>query len=306
MAAAAPMVEEFESQRSRLFSIAYRMLGSATEAEDVMQDGFLRYQRARPEHLRAAAPWLTTVVVNLCLDRLKSARARREAYVGPWLPEPVLTSDGTLRPLETAEQRDSLSLAFLLLLERLNPKERAVFVLREAFGHEHREIAEILGISAAGSRQLHHRARRRVAEPSSRFDASPSRRRRLVERFVAAAQDGDLRGLEELLAEDVTSWSDSGGKVSAARRPVVGHGRVARLAAGIAARGGPGRAFTFEEVNGQPALLLWTGASLEVAAAFDVVDGRIRAIRAVLNPAKLVFLERQLRRRGAHPGAVTR
>jgi RNA polymerase sigma-70 factor (TIGR02957 family) len=300
------MVEEFERQRARLFAIAYRMLGSASEAEDVLQDGFLRYQRARPGHLRAPASWLTTVVVNLCLDRLKSARSRREAYVGPWLPEPVLTADGTLGPLEAAEQRDSLSMAFLLLLERLNPRERAVFVLREAFGYEHREIAAILGVSEAGSRQLLARARRRVAEAPPRFDASPARRRRLVERFVAAARDGDLQGLEELLAEDVTSWSDSGGQVSAARRPVVGRARVARFAAGIAARGGPGRAFTFEEVNGQPAVLLWTGASLEVAVAFDVADGRIGAIRAVLNPAKLAFLERQLRRRGSRPGAVTR
>jgi hypothetical protein len=242
----------------------------------------------------------------VCLDRLKSARSRREAYVGPWLPEPVLTADGALGPLEAAEQRDSLSLAFLLLLERLDARERAVFVLREAFGYEHREIAAILGVSEAGSRQLLSRARRRVAGPSPRFEAVRSHGRRLVERFVAAAQDGDLRGLEELLAEDVTSWSDSGGQVSAARRPVVGRARVARFAAGIAARGGPGRAFTFEEVNGQPALLLWTGASLEVAAAFEVADGRIHAIRAVLNPAKLAFLERQVRWRGSHPGAVTR
>jgi RNA polymerase sigma-70 factor (TIGR02957 family) len=306
MAVAAPMVDEFEQQRARLFAIAYRMLGSASDAEDVVQDGFLRYQRARPGHLRAPASWLTTVVVNLCLDRLKSARARREAYVGPWLPEPVLTAGGALGPLEAAEQRDSLSLAFLLLLERLNPKERAVFVLREAFAYEHREIATILGVSEAGSRQLLARARRRLAGPSTRLEPSPSRRRRLVERFVAAAQDGDLRGLEELLAEDVTSWSDSGGQVGAARRPVVGRARVARFATGIAARGGPGRAFTFEEVNGQPAVLLWTGASLEVVAAFDVADGRIHAIRAILNPAKLAFLERQLRRRGSHPGAVTR
>jgi RNA polymerase sigma factor (sigma-70 family) len=132
--AAAPMVEEFERQRARLFAIAYRMLGSASEAEDVLQDGFLRWQRARPGSVRAPASWLTTVVVNLCLDRLK--RARREAYVGPWLPEPVLTADGALGPLGAAEQRDSLSLAFLLLLERLNPRERAVFVLQEAFGYQ--------------------------------------------------------------------------------------------------------------------------------------------------------------------------
>jgi RNA polymerase sigma-70 factor (TIGR02957 family) len=307
MASAATTVEEFEQQRRRLFSIAYRMLGSASEAEDVVQDGFVRYQRARPEHLRAPASYLTTVVVNLCLDRLKSARVQREEYVGPWLPEPVLTTGGALGPLETAEQRDAVSLAFLLLLERLNAKERAVSVLREAFGYEHREIAEILGVSEVGSRRLLSRARQRVAEPSSRFQATPSHGRRLVERFLAAAQEGDLRGLEEILAEDVTVWSDGGGKVSAARRPVVGQARVARFVAGIAdqARREPELLLTFEEVNGQPALLSWTGESLTAVFAFDLADGRVHAIRAVLNPAKLAFVERQARRGGSHPGAVT-
>jgi RNA polymerase sigma-70 factor (TIGR02957 family) len=296
------MVEEFERQRARLFSIAYRMLGSASEAEDVVQDGFVRYQRVRPGQLRAPASWLTTVVVNLCLDRLKSARVRREAYVGPWLPEPVLTADGTLGPLETAEQREALSLAFLLLLERLSARERAVFVLREAFGYEHREIAAILGVSEAGSRQLLARARRRVAAPSSRFEASPARRRRLVERFLAAAQAGDLAGLEAVLAEDVTVWSDGGGVVSAARRPVSGRARVARFVAGIAdrARREPGLLLSFEEANAEPALLSWTGESLAAVFAFEVAGGRVHAIRAVLNPAKLAFVERQARR------AVTR
>jgi RNA polymerase sigma-70 factor (TIGR02957 family) len=302
MAAAAPMVEEFERQRARLFSIAYRMLGSASEAEDVVQDGYVRLQRARPGHLRAPAAWLTTVVVNLCLDRLKSARVQREAYVGPWLPEPVLTADGALGPLESAEQRDAVSLAFLLLLERLNARERAVFVLREAFAYEHREIAAILGVSEVGSRQLLSRARRRMAGPPSRLETSPTRRRRLVERFLAAAQAGDLRGLEEVLAEDVTVWSDGGGEVSAARRPVAGRARVARFVAGIAdrARREPGLLLTFDEVNGQPALLSWTGGSLAAVFAFDVAGGRVHAIRAVLNPAKLAFVERQAHR------AVTR
>jgi RNA polymerase sigma-70 factor (TIGR02957 family) len=295
------MVEEFQRQRPRLFSIAYRMLGSASDAEDVLQDAFVRYQRAAPRRLRAPASYLTAVVVNLCLDQLKSARARRVEYVGPWLPEPVLTADGALGPLETAEQRDALSLALLLLLERLDPKERAVFVLREAFGHEHREIAELLGITEAGSRQLHHRARRRVAEPAARFRPAPAGRRRLLERFVAAAQDGDLQGLEELLAEDVTAWSDSGGEVSGARRPVVGRQRVARFVAGIAGRGRsePGMVLAFEEVNGEPALLAWVGGSLRFVSVFEVTGARIAAIRTVLHPDKLAFAERQARRPAA-------
>jgi RNA polymerase sigma factor (sigma-70 family) len=214
-------VGEFEAQRPRMFGLAYRLLGSAQEAEDVVQDTFLRWHRADRAAIAVPSAWLAKVVTNLCLNRLASARVQRERYVGPWLPEPVLTSDGTLGPLDTAEQRDSVSLALLVLLERLTPTERAVFVLREAFGYSHREIAQILELSEINCRQLARRARRRLAEPRPRFRPEPRQWHRLVERFLLAAREGDLRSLQQLLAAEVTAWADGGGKVTAARRPVV-------------------------------------------------------------------------------------
>jgi RNA polymerase sigma factor (sigma-70 family) len=229
---AADAVGEFEAHRSRMFGLAYRLLGSAQEAEDVVQDAFLRWHNAEPAAIAVPSAWLAKVVTNLCLNRLASARVQRERYVGPWLPEPVLTSDGTLGPLDTAEQHDSVSLAVLVLLERLTPSERAVFVLREAFGHGYREIAQILELSEVNCRQLDRRARRRLAELRPRFRPELRQWHRLVERFLVAAREGDLRGLQQLLAADVSAWADGGGKVTAARRPVLGPARVARYLAG--------------------------------------------------------------------------
>ncbi len=301
------MVEQFEGLRPRLFSIAYRMLSSASEAEDVVQDAFLRYDQARPAELRSAAAWLTAVVTNLCLDRLKSARAQRERYVGPWLPEPVLTGAaagsgtvagaglGALGPLETAEQRESVSFAFLLLLERLNARERAVFVLREAFAYGYDEIAAILGLSEANCRQLYHRARQHVTEERVRFEPSPRRRRELGDRFIAAAEGGDLAALEALFAEDMTVWADGGGKVAAARRPLVGTADVLRFLSGLAT-GRYAGTFTLRvaELNGAPAMLVLLGGKMDTACAFEMEGGRITALRVVRNPDKLAFLARQL------------
>ena len=215
-------VEEFERHRSKLFGLAYRMLGSAEEAEDVVQDAFLRWHQASA--VESPWAWLAKVATNLCVNRLTSARARRESYVGSWLPEPVLTAGGALGPLDSAEQREFVSLAFLVLLERLNPVERAVFVLREAFDYSHREVAEVIDSSEANSRQLYTRARRRLTEARGRSDRrlDQAHRRDLVESFLAAAQQGDLPGLEKVLAEDVTVWVDGGGRVGAARRPISG------------------------------------------------------------------------------------
>src|SRR5260370_3368578 len=210
----------FEEQRPRLFGLAYRLLGSASDAEDAVQDAFLRWNAADQDSVVAPAAWLATVVTNLCRTRLASAPARRERYVGTWLPEPVLTSDGTLGPLETAEQRDSVSLALLTLLEQLTPPERAVFVLRESFGYSHREIAGILDNSEATCRQLHRRARHRLGTPRPRFPPEPGEWKRLVERFLVAAGEGDVEGLERLLAGDAAYWSDGGGQAPGARRPV--------------------------------------------------------------------------------------
>ncbi|HEY4459037.1 MAG TPA: RNA polymerase sigma-70 factor [Pseudonocardiaceae bacterium] len=280
--------------RARLFGLAYRMLGSAEEAEDVVQDAFLRWHDADHAIIDTPAAWLTTVVTNLCLNRLTSARVRRERYVGPWLPEPVLTADGALGPLETVEQRDSVALGVLVMLERLTPPERAVFVLREAFGHRHREIADILGIDEAHSRQLHRRARTHIADARSRFPVDPAQRHRIMARFLAAVLDGDLAGLEQLLAEDVVSWADGGGQTTASRRPIVGRATVLRYLRGMSTRPEVARVRAeIAEVNGQPAALLRMDETLVGVLAPQIDGERVVAVRFILNPAKLAFIAAQ-------------
>ncbi|MFF4397585.1 RNA polymerase sigma-70 factor [Streptomyces sp. NPDC001480] len=292
----ASFTDVFEAHRPRLFGLAYRMLGSAEEAEDTVQDAYLRYSRADRADIEHPAAWLAKVVTNLCLTRLTSARARREQYVGPWLPEPVATCDGTPGPLESAERRDDLSMALMILLERLTPTERAVYVLREAFGYGHREIAGVLDLSEANCRQLYRRAAHRVAVPEGRFQPSPERREELLSSFVAAARDGDLAGLEKLLATDVTWWSDGGGKVRAALRPIEGREKVLRFLAGIARRSLAGVELTVAEVNGDSALAVWAGDLLIGTVSFEFHDGLITQARSVLNPDKLGFVRRQLAR----------
>lgn len=281
-------VGEFEARRVRLFGLAYRLLGSAEEAEDTVQDAYLRWDRADLAAIEHPDGWLAKVVTNLCLNRLTAARSTRERYLGPWLPEPVLTE--TLGPLETAEQRDSVSFAVLVLLERLTPAERAVFVLRTAFGYGHREIAEVMDISEANCRQLYRRATQHLAEHRPRFQPSPADRERLAARFLAAAQDGDLPALEELLAADVTSWVDSGGRLSTARRPIVGRDRVSRYFAGGWRKATPGTEFTFAEVNGTTAVLARVGDKLVGVVTLEFADDRIAAVRIVANPDKLSHL----------------
>ncbi|MGW4872164.1 RNA polymerase sigma-70 factor [Streptomyces chartreusis] len=288
--------EEFESHRPRLFGLAYRMLGSAEEAEDTVQDAYLRFSGADRDSIEHPPAWLAKVVTNLCLNRLTAARARRERYVGPWLPEPVVTSDGTLGPLESAEQRDAVSLAMLVLLERLTPTERAVYVLREAFAYGHRDIAEALDLSEANCRQLYRRAVRRVGEDRSRFESTPERQQQLVSSFLTAARDGDLSGLEKLLAADVVWSSDGGGKVSAARRPIEGREKVSRFLAGASRSFLAGVDFTLAEVNGSSAVAVWASGTLMTVMGFEVRDGLIVHARAVVNPDKLRFAGRQLSR----------
>ncbi|MFH0516885.1 RNA polymerase sigma-70 factor [Streptomyces sp. M41] len=288
--------DEFETYRPRLFGLAYRMLGSADEAEDTVQDAYLRFSGADRSGIEHPAAWLAKVVTNLCLTRLTSARARRERYVGPWLPEPVATSDGTLGPLESAEQRDAVSMAMLVLLERLTPTERAVYVLREAFAYGHREIAGVLDLTEANCRQLYRRAVQRVGEPRSRFESTPERQEELVASFVAAARDGDLGRLEKLLAADVIWSSDGGGKVSAARRPIEGREKVSRFLAGATRTFLTGVDFTTVEINGTDALAVWAGDTLLSVVAFEVREGLIGHAWAVVNPEKLGFVRGQLGR----------
>lgn len=274
-----------------MFGIAYRMLGSAAEAEDIVQEAYLRWAGADRGAVEHPGAWLAKVVTNLSLNALTSARARRETYVGPWLPEPVLTSDGTLGPLESAEQRDSVSMALLVLLEQLTPVERAVYVLREAFAYGHREIAGLLDLSEANCRQLYRRAAARVAAtPERRFEPDPERWRRLVETFLTAAHSGDLATLEGMLAADVQAVGDGGGVVSAARRPVRGRDNVARFAIGAMRKYAGDLPVTFVEVNGSPAVFLGDVAVVVV----EIENGLVSAVRSVLNPEKLEFLRRQL------------
>jgi RNA polymerase sigma-70 factor (TIGR02957 family) len=290
------MIEnEFDQLRPSAFAIAYRMLGSVSEAEDVVQEGFLRLHRAREggEQIESPRAYLSTVVSRLSLDQLRSARLRRETYVGEWLPEPLVASTDD-DPARKAEMADSLSLAFLVLLESLSPEQRAAFLLHEAFGEPYERIAEIIGTSEPNARQLAARARRHVEERRPRFEASRERREELATRFFAAAEEGDLEGLEDLLAHDVVLHGDGGGKVPAAPRPVHGRAKVARLLiTGLrtaAARFG-GFITRRVEVNGQPgALFLDHEGNLLSVVTLDVAEGQIQGVRAIANPDKLQHL----------------
>lgn len=294
----AAAVADFEEHRPRMFGIAYRMLGSAAEAEDTVQEAYLRWSSADRGDIEHPGAWLAKAVTRLCLNQLASARARREEYVGPWLPEPVLTGGGALGPLESAEQREGVSMALLVLLEQLTPPERAVYVLREAFAYGHREIAGLLDLTEANCRQLYRRAKDRIAAeaPKPRFAPDPAQWHGLVESFLTAARSGDLARLEGLLSADVRYVSDGGGVVGAARRPILGRHNVARFAIGALGKYVAGLEPTLAEVNGAPALIF--GESGEVAVlVVEFENGLVSGMRTVVNPEKLEFLGRQL----AHP-----
>src|SRR5262245_1237866 len=235
------------------------MLGSAMEAEDIVQEAYVRYRAAPPESIRTLKSFLTTIVHHLCINHLKSAQARRENYVGPWLPEPVITGDGAslLSPLRQITDRESISLAFLVLLESLSPLERAVFLLREVFDYEYADITPITGRGEAACRQLFARAKKHIRDHRPRFPASPEAHAKMVDRFMQACIAGEIDGLTSLLADDVTAWSDGGGKVSAAALyPVQGRDAVARGILGLLSRAPEGTTFEMIEANGLPALLV--------------------------------------------------
>lgn len=272
----------FEEQRPVLLGLAYRLLGSWADAEDAVQEAWVRWSSA--SSVENPAAWLRTVVTRICLDSLRSARVRREAYVGPWLPEPVHAADGALGPLDTAELRDSLSIGFLLVLERLSPAERAVFVLREAFALPYDEVASAVGRSAAACRQLHSRARGKLGADLPQ----PSRagRRELLDRLVLAVATADVPGLTALLTDDVVLVSDGGGVVSAARRPVRGADRVARFLIGLGTRVPDGVTMEVEEVNGADCLVVRAAGTVTQVFALDVGE-RATGLQIVANPAKL-------------------
>ncbi|RJL33464.1 RNA polymerase sigma-70 factor [Bailinhaonella thermotolerans] len=276
--------EVFEEHRGLLFGIAYRMLGSVGDAEDVLQDAWLAWAEKDRSDVANPRAYLARSVTNLALNRLTSARARREAYVGPWLPEPLVTDSA-----EDVERAESVSMAMLVVLETLSPLERAVFVLREVFGFSYGEIAGVLERSEASVRQLGHRARDHVRERRSRYDADAELGWRVTKVFLNAAAGGDINQMMELLAPDVTAWTDGGGKVRAALRPLYGASKVARwLAAVMRNELEAGMTWRWAELNGRPGVLaFWTDGRPAGTASFEIRDGRIVEMHLVNNPDKL-------------------
>ncbi|PZF84844.1 RNA polymerase sigma-70 factor [Jiangella anatolica] len=285
--------ELYAELRPRAFAIAYRMLGSVSEAEDVVQEAFLRLHQAdqRGEPVVSPRAYVATLVTRIAIDQLRSARARRERYVGEWLPEPLVADPS---PADRAETADSLSLAFLVLLESLTPQQRAAFLLREVFEYPYPLVAEIVGTDVDSARHLVARARRQVQERRPRYYASRRQRQELAQRFLAAAQEGDARALEELLAQDVALHGDGGGKVQALTRPVNGRERVAKIVlAGMAKVTHRGAHLHLTEVNGQPGIMV-TDAQQQLLGVMGlgIAEGQVQTIHSIANPDKLRHLDR--------------
>ncbi|MEV5439838.1 RNA polymerase sigma-70 factor [Streptomyces sp. NPDC052682] len=279
----------FEQHRPVLMGVAYRMLGRVADAEDVVQEAWLRWSGADRAEVREPRGYLVRVTTRLAIDRLRQIKARGETYVGPWLPEPYVTDFGDTAP-DTAERAvlaDSVSLAVLVVLESLSPLERAVFVLREAFGFPYAEIAAMLDRGEPAIRQLATRARRHVEERRPRYEVDPAERRDLTERFLAAAAEGDLEGLMALLAPDVRLVGDSGGKARAPLRVLESADHVGRFLVGAARKGAPDLSVRLLELNGGPAVLALSGGTPDTVFQVDVADGRIQAVYVIRNPDKL-------------------
>ncbi|WP_459736495.1 RNA polymerase sigma-70 factor [Streptomyces sp. E-15] len=282
----------FEEHRPLLTGVAYRMLGRVADAEDVVQEAWLRWYHADRAEVREPRAYLVRVTTRLAIDRLRQVRASGEAYPGPWLPEPYLTEFADTAPdsAERAVLADTVSLAVLIVLESLSPLERAVFVLREAFGYPYAEIAALLDRAEPAVRQLAGRARRHVAERRPRYEVDPARRRDLTERFLAAAGEGDLAGLMSLLAPDVRLVGDSGGKAKAPVRVLRTADKVGRFLVGAARSAPADLSFRVLEVNGGPALLLLSGGKPDSLVQVDIADGRVTSVYVLRNPDKLRYL----------------
>ncbi len=283
----------FEEYRYLLFSIAYRMLGSAMDAEDMVQEAYLRYQAVSHQQIDSLKAFLTTVITRLCLDHLKSAKVQRETYVGPWLPEPVLTGSGAAKvssPAAEFSHHESISMAFLVLLESLTPVERAVFLLREVFDYDYADIARIVNRQEATCRQLFSRARKHITDQQPRFKPAPEVHDRLVNEFMLALEAGDLEGLTQMLAEDISWWSDGGGKVKAITKPAYGRDFVIKLLTAFIRLWPSSLKMEIFEFNGESALILRMDDQLSGVAFFELHDQHITAVRAVVNPDKLAHL----------------
>jgi RNA polymerase sigma-70 factor (ECF subfamily) len=287
----------FDTHRNLLLAIAYRMLGSAADAEDVVQDAFVRWQTTSLEEVKSPKAFLSTVVTRLCIDHKNSARIRREQYVGPWLPEPVLT-DQAPEPAHAASLAESLSMAFLLLLENLSPVERAVFLLKHVFDYDYDEIAEVVGKTPVNCRQIATRAQDRVREGQPKFQVSREEQQRVAGEFVRACGSGDMDALMKVLAEEATLYADGGGKapafgkIHAVTRPIEGREKVARFAIAVLQQAPDGFFGRPAVLNAQQAILGFVDGRLICALLLDVADGLVQRIYIVVNPDKLAVLQR--------------
>ncbi|MBW7881379.1 MAG: RNA polymerase sigma-70 factor [Caldilineaceae bacterium] len=278
----------FEQYRSLLFSIAYRMLGSVMEAEDIVQESYLRFAAADLDSVVSPKALLSTITTRLCIDRLRSAQARREQYVGPWLPEPLVTEE---LPEQMVGRYEEIAMAFLVLLESLSPVERAVYLLREVFDYDYDEIAAIVDKSATNCRQIHSRAAKYLRARRPRFESSRAAQERLIGSFMAAVRSGDLEGLTHVLAEDVQVASDGGGKVPAAINIVTGQHRVTRFLMGLFGRMTTTMSVDIQEVNGAPSLIVREGSRVFAVVHFAFAGQKIQAVQIVVNPDKLHHLQ---------------
>ncbi|MEP6985092.1 MAG: RNA polymerase sigma-70 factor [Chloroflexota bacterium] len=279
--------ELYEQYRHLLFSIAYRMLGSAMEAEDMVQEAFIRYENSHDKDIQSPKAYLTTIVTRLCLDQLKSAKTQREQYIGTWLPEPIFTEQAASpEPDET----ETLSMAFMVLLENLSPVERAVFLLREVFDYDYAAIAKIVNKNEANCRRYYHLAKQYLVERRPRFEPSSAEQTKLVHQFLQTIAQGDIDGLTHMLSEDIVMYADGGGKAPVARIPQQGREAVTRLIMGVFRWLTPDTRIQLHDVNGSLSLVVWQGDALVFIMNFNIVDNQIMTIRNVINPDKLNYI----------------
>lgn len=286
-------MDNFEGYRPLLFSIAYRMLGSAVDAEDIVQDAYIRYQAHSGEEIRSPKAFLTTMVTRLCINFLQSARVQREQYLGPWLPEPIRTDADTLSliPNKRVEIHETVSMAFLVLLEHLTPAERAVFLLREVFDYSYREIAGILEKDEAACRQLFSRARKHITDNKPRFSASEEKHRELLDRFMGVVMSGDLEPLMDMLVEDAVMWTDGGGKATAAIYPIYGRENVARFVMGSTRLLKENFRIEVSQINDEPAVLIYQDGVVSLVIFVEASQEGIQSVRVIANPNKLKHID---------------
>ncbi len=289
-------LETFKQHRPLLFSIAYRMLGTVTDAEDMVQETFLRWQQTAEATVKSAKTYLSSITTRLCIDYLRSARVQREQYVGPWLPEPIMTQL-TDDPAAQVELADSLSMAFLVVLERLSPIERAVFLLREVFEYDYDEIGLMVGKSSTNCRQILKRSKKHLVDQRPRFPVSLQQQEQITAQFLNASIRGDLEGLLKLLSKDVTLWADGGGQVAAALKPLCGGMEVAHFLLAIHRKALSNTISRVVEINGQPGIVYSEDGSIHTVVTFEIVAGYIQSIYSVRNPDKLKRLSEDTGRR---------